>query len=88
MDKNFISMLKKASHTQLELIEMGFIATSIETHLALIVIRCVCNDTNECATVISLLKSEGFLTPGGIGYIKTISGSSALCLEVKINTNK
>jgi len=81
-------MLKKASQTQLELVEMGFIATSIETHLSLIVIRCVCNDTQECATVIALLKTNGFLTPGGIGYIKTISGSSALCVEIKIEINQ
>lgn len=88
MDKEFQKLLDKASNLQSEFVNMGVIATSVETHLAKIVVRCVCSDVMQSSLVISMLKDADLLLPGGIGFIKTLPGTKSLCVEVNIKINQ
>lgn len=85
MGKKFKDLFTEASRVQSEMVAMNVLATAVETHVNCIKIRCVCWNIEECGLVIAMLKKSSLLQPGGMGFIRTIPDSDALCIEVKID---
>lgn len=84
MEQSIKDLLVEASQLQSDMVDMDVLATSVETHQTKIIIRCVCVDPIQCSFVISLLEGRGFLKPGGMGVIKVLYESGALCIEVHV----
>lgn len=85
MEKNFKEVLAEAIRLQSAIVEKGILSTGTETSSSCIVLRCTCDNIEQCAVVMSMINKSDMFKVGTMGVYNTQTEKKSLWVQVDLD---